>query len=129
MFVTLLESLAVPLGWLGELEDAGAVAEEATDAALLSSNPQFVAWAQQIRCWLACRGGDTAEAVRWGEAGVETVADLPVNVFSGLAHAHLGAAYLEGGDAERGLAELMKADEAGRAHRSSSTSARGGPTS
>jgi ATP/maltotriose-dependent transcriptional regulator MalT len=111
VFVTLLESLSVPIGWLGQLEEAGAIAEEATEAALLSGNPQFVAWAQQIRCWLACRGGDTAEAVRWGEAGVATLADLPTNVFSGLAHAHLGAAYLEGGDAERGLAELMKADE------------------
>jgi DNA-binding CsgD family transcriptional regulator len=51
--------------------------------------------------------------VRWGEAGVATLADLATNVFSGLAHAHLGAAYLEGGDAQRALDELMKADGEG----------------
>jgi ATP/maltotriose-dependent transcriptional regulator MalT len=112
-FVTLLESLAVPLGWQGKLAEATEVAQEAHEAALLSGTEQFVAWSEMIRCWLGCRTGDTREAIRWGERALETVGRLTENVFSGLANAHLGAAYLEAGDPDRALAQLQAADEAG----------------
>ena len=112
-FVTLLESLAVPLGWQGKLAEATEVAAEAHEAALLSGTEQFVAWAEMILCWLGCRTGDTREAIRWGERARETVGALTENVFSGLANAHLGAAYLEAGDADAALAQLQAADEAG----------------
>ncbi len=112
-FVTLLESLVVPLGWQGKLAEALEVSEEATEAALLSGTEQFVAWAEMIRCWLGCRAGDTREAIRWGERAIDTISRLTENVFSGLANAHLGAAYLEAGDAGAALAQLQAADEAG----------------
>jgi DNA-binding CsgD family transcriptional regulator len=80
---------------------------------LVSGTEQFVAWAEMIRCWLYCRAGDTREAIRWGERALETVGRLTENVFSGLANAHLGAAYLEAGDAAAALAQLQAADEAG----------------
>src|SRR5215212_927004 len=112
-FVTMLESLAVPLGWQGRLAEAAESAEEATEAAELSGTPQFVAWAEMIRCWLAYRSGDAREAIIWGERAKETVGRLPDNVFSGLADAHLGGAYLEAGEPGRALAHLLAAGDAG----------------
>jgi hypothetical protein len=56
-FVTSMESLAVPLVFQGKLAEAHEVVEEATDAALLSGNDQFVAWAYMIRCFPVRAGG------------------------------------------------------------------------
>ena len=66
-----------------------------------------------IRCWLACRRGDAREAIIWGERAKETVGRLAENVFSGLADAHLGGAYLEAGEPGRALAHLLAAGDAG----------------
>ena len=107
-FVTSLISLSVPLGWLSRTAEAQAAAEEAHEAALLSHNDQFVCWAQQVLCWLACRSGDTARAVRHGEAALATANEMVENVFSGLASVHLGASRLEAGDAEGALPDLLR---------------------
>ncbi|HEY1273735.1 MAG TPA: AAA family ATPase [Thermoleophilaceae bacterium] len=112
-FVTLLISLSVPLVFVGRLAEAREISDEAIDAALLSGNEQFVAWAYMVRCFLSVRAGDTADAIRHGEAAADIVSRLRENVFSGLANAHLGSAYLEAGDAERALAQLRLADERG----------------
>lgn len=59
------------------------------------------------------RAGDTAEAIRYGEEALEIVSRLRESVFSGLAKAHLGSAYLEAGEAGRALAELRRAGDGG----------------
>jgi DNA-binding CsgD family transcriptional regulator len=107
-FITMLECLAVPLVFQGRLAEAREAAEEATEAALVSGNEQFVAWAYMIRCFLGVRSGESAEAIRFGEAALEVVERLRANVFSGMANAQLGSAYLEAGEAERALAELRR---------------------
>lgn len=111
IFVAMLESLAVPLGWMGRIEEAYDVIEQGTEAALLSGSDQFVAWAYMVRCWLGAQSGDAEDGVRWGTQAVEIGRALNVNALSGLANAHLGAAHLAAGNAEAALRELLLADQ------------------
>src|SRR4029077_3486381 len=44
--------------WQGELANAAELAEEAIEAGHLSGNPQSIAWALTLRCWIATLAGD-----------------------------------------------------------------------
>lgn len=69
------------LALTGRGEELSAVAEAATEAALLSASDLFLSWAMTLRCQASVQTGDLHEAVRSGErgAGAAAAASSPLS--------------------------------------------------
>ena len=93
------------LALAGRGEELIAVAEAATEAALLTTSDLFFSWAMTVRCQASILAGDLYEAVRAGErgAGAAMAASSPL---SGIARVQLASALLEIGEPERCRQEL-----------------------
>jgi DNA-binding NarL/FixJ family response regulator len=96
------------LAIMGRGEKLSAVAEAATEAALLSASGLFHSWAMTLRCQASLQAGDLYEALRAGEQGVavEAAAGSPL---SGIVRVLLAATLLEMGEPERCREQLTDA--------------------
>lgn len=92
----------------GRGEELSAVAEAATEAALLSASGLFHSWAMTLRCQASLMAGDLYEALRSGEqaAAAAAVAGSPL---SGLARVQLASTLLEMGEPARCREQLTSA--------------------
>ena len=97
------------LALTGRGEELSAVAEAATEAALLSTSDLFLSWAMTLRCQASIQAGDLYEAVRSGERGVGAAATAS-SPLSGIARVQLASALLEIGEPERCRQQLTAAD-------------------
>ena len=96
----------------GRITEAAAVAETATDAAVLSGNDQFIVWALWSDAMVCTSTGDTARAISSAREALARSAHLTETFFSSLSRLHLSAALLATGDAAAARNELS-AFEAG----------------
>jgi ATP/maltotriose-dependent transcriptional regulator MalT len=109
----LLAYLRIVKAWnlvrLGRAEEATSIAEEAVEASRLGRNFQSLAWALSIRCRIAEMLGDTEVALRAGEEAVAIGETRDESLVQTLARAHLGTAYVEAGDYDRGVEQMTLA--------------------
>lgn len=98
--VALLAVQGQALALRGRGSELQAVAEEATEAALLAASDLFLSWAMTLRCQAAMHAGDLNGAVGFGERalGAAAVAGSPQ---AGIARVQLASALLEIGEPER----------------------------
>ena len=96
----------------GRITEAAAVAETATDAAVLTGNDQFAVWALWADAMVCSCAGDTARALASAREAVARSKRLTETFFSSLSRLHLAAALHASGDAAGARAELA-AFEAG----------------
>ena len=93
---------AILLTWKGELAAATTLAEDAIDAARLSSNPQYLAWSLTLRCWIATLAGDLPVATATGDEAMAVGASLSDSYFSKLSGCYVAAILIETGQPEAG---------------------------
>ena len=107
--VGLLAVQGQALALTGRGEQLSAVADAATEAALLSASNLFLSWAMMLRSQASLQAGDLHDAVRYGErgAGAAATASSPL---SGIARVQLASALLEIGEPERCREQLTAAD-------------------
>lgn len=96
----------------GRIAEAVAVAETATDAAVLTGNEQFAVWALWSDAMACSVAGDTARALSSAREAAARAANMPETFFSSLSRLHLAAALNAAGDPAGARAELT-AFEAG----------------
>ena len=96
----------------GRVTEAAAVAETATDAAVLTGNDQFIVWALWTDAMACTSTGDTARALASAREALARSAHLTETFFSSLSRLHLAAALLATGDPAAARNELS-AFEAG----------------
>ena len=96
----------------GRITEAMAVAETATDAAVLTGNDQFTVWALWADAMVCSCAGDTTRALASAREAVVRSDSVAMNFFSSLSRLHLASALHAAGDAEAARAELA-AFEAG----------------
>ena len=96
----------------GRITEAMAIAETATDAAVLTGNDQFAAWALWADAMVCSCGGDTARALASAREAVVRSERVGQTFFSSLSRLHLAAALQAAGDAAGARVELT-AFEAG----------------
>jgi ATP/maltotriose-dependent transcriptional regulator MalT len=82
----------------GRIAEAKAVAETATDAAVLTGNDQFAVWALWADAMVCSCAGDTTRAVASAREAVARSEQAPSTFFSSLSRLHLAAALHAGGD-------------------------------
>jgi DNA-binding CsgD family transcriptional regulator/tetratricopeptide (TPR) repeat protein len=109
VFVALTHTLAVTLGWQGQLGRAREAAQATVDASHLSGNPSSVAYAYTTQCFVHTQAGEAREALAAGELAVELGRALKPGLFVALPHANMGAALLLAGEPERARAQLIEA--------------------
>ena len=90
----------------GRIGQAKAVAETATDAAVLTGNDQFAIWALWADAMVCCCAGDTTRAVASAREAVARSKRTPSTFFSSLSRLHLAAALHAGGDVAGARDEL-----------------------
>jgi ATP/maltotriose-dependent transcriptional regulator MalT len=90
----------------GRIADAVAVAETATDAAVLTGNDQFAVWSLWTDTVVCSDAGDTSRALASAREAVTRSARLTETYFSSLSRLHLAAALLAAGDARDARVEL-----------------------
>jgi DNA-binding CsgD family transcriptional regulator len=90
----------------GRISDAKAVAETATDAAVLTGNDQFAIWALWADAMVCSYAGDTSRALASAREAVARSERVPTTFFSSLSRLHLAAALHAGGDVTGARAEL-----------------------
>ena len=83
----------------GEITEAAAVAETATDAAILTGNDQFAIWALWADAMVSSWTGDTGRALASAREAVARSESIPETYFSSLSRLHLAAALSAAGDA------------------------------
>ncbi len=98
----------------GEVTQAVAVAETATDAAILTGNDQFAVWALWADAMVSSWSGDTGRALTSAREAVARSESIVETYFSTLSRLHLAAALTAAGDAA-GAGEELSAVEAGPA--------------
>ncbi len=98
----------------GQVTEAAAVAETATDAAILTGNDQFAVWALWADAMVCAWTGDTGRALASAREAVARSEGVTQTYFSSLSRLHLAAALSAAGDAAGARAELA-AVEAGPA--------------
>ncbi len=98
----------------GEITEAAAVAETATDAAILTGNDQFAIWALWADAMVSSWTGDTGRALASAREAVARSESIPQTYFSSLSRLHLAAALSAAGDAA-GARDELAAVEAGPA--------------
>ena len=96
----------------GRIAEAVAVAETATDAAVLTGNDQFAVWALWADAMACSVAGDTARALASAREAASRAERMTATFFSSLSRLHLAAALNAAGDAAGARAELA-AFEAG----------------
>jgi DNA-binding CsgD family transcriptional regulator len=96
----------------GRIAEAVAVAETATDAAVLTGNEQFAVWALWSDAMACSIAGDTVRALSSAREAAARAANMPETFFSSLSRLHLAAALNAAGDPAGARAELT-AFEAG----------------
>ena len=109
VFVALTHTLAVTLGWQGQLGRAREAAQATVEASHLSGNQSSLAYACTTQCFVHTQAGEAREAVAAGELAVEVGRTLKPGLYVGLPHANLGAALLLAGEPERARAQLLDA--------------------
>jgi DNA-binding CsgD family transcriptional regulator len=90
----------------GRIRDAKAIAETATDAAVLTGNDQFAIWALWADAMVCSRAGDTARALASAREAAVLSERAPATFFSSLSRLHLAAALHAGGDMAGARAQL-----------------------
>ncbi len=90
----------------GRITEAMAVADTATDAAVLTGNDQFTVWALWADAMVCSCAGDTTRALASAREAVRRSGNLAQNYFSGLSRLHLASALHAAGEAEAARAEL-----------------------
>ena len=90
----------------GRISEAKAVAETATDAAVLTDNDQFAIWALWADAMVCSCAGDIARALASAREAVARSERVPASFFSSLSRLHLAAALHAGGDVAGAAAEL-----------------------
>jgi ATP/maltotriose-dependent transcriptional regulator MalT len=90
----------------GRITEAKAVAETATDAAVLTGNDQFAIWALWADAMVCSCAGDTTRALASAREAVARSQRMPATFFSSLARLHLAAALHAGGDVAGARDEL-----------------------
>jgi ATP/maltotriose-dependent transcriptional regulator MalT len=98
----------------GQITEAAAVAETATDAAVLTGNDQIAVWALWADAMVCTWAGDTARALASAREAVSRTEAVTATYFSSLSRLHLAAALSAAGDAAGARTEL-EAVEAGPA--------------
>jgi DNA-binding CsgD family transcriptional regulator/tetratricopeptide (TPR) repeat protein len=93
----------------GRGEELEALAEAATEAALLSASDLYNSWAMTLRCQASLQAGELHDALRFGERAVDTAA-AATSPLSGIARAQLAAALLELDEPARCRALMSTAD-------------------
>ena len=96
----------------GRIAEAVAVAETATDAAVLTGNDQFAMWALWSDAMACAAAGDTVRALASAREAAARAERMAETFFSSLSRLHLAAALNAAGDAAGARAELA-AFEAG----------------
>jgi ATP/maltotriose-dependent transcriptional regulator MalT len=107
--VVLLAVQGQALALTGRGAELTAVAEAATEAALLSPSDLFLSWALTLRCQASIQAGDLHAAIRFGERAVAAAAAAS-SPLSGIARVVLASALLESGEPERCRAQLLGPD-------------------
>ncbi|MBV9366009.1 MAG: AAA family ATPase [Solirubrobacterales bacterium] len=100
------------LAMKGRITEAVAVAESATDAALLAGNDQFAVWALWADAMACSAAGDTSRALTSAREAAARAEKMTETFFSSLSRLHVAAALNAAGDAAGARAELA-AFEAG----------------
>ncbi|HSC02019.1 MAG TPA: AAA family ATPase [Solirubrobacteraceae bacterium] len=100
------------LSMKGRIADAMAVAETATDAAVLTGNDQFAMWALWADAMVCSVAGDTARALSSAREAATRAESMAETFFSRLSRLHLAAALNAAGD-PAGAREELTAFEAG----------------
>jgi DNA-binding CsgD family transcriptional regulator len=95
----------------GQVADAVAVAETATDAAVLTGNDQFAVWALWADAAACSAAGDTVRALASAREADLRAKRLAQTFFSSLSGLHMAAALNGAGDAEGAKAELIGFDD------------------
>ncbi|MFL5895687.1 MAG: helix-turn-helix transcriptional regulator [Thermoleophilaceae bacterium] len=100
MMVGLLFAQGQALAWKGEITALAELAEQAVEAALMTTSSLFLAWTMTLRCAVELRRGDVHSAVRLGEQAVSAgmAAGSPL---ARTARVQLAEALLEIGDPGR----------------------------
>ena len=94
--------------WLGRLDSAAGLADEAIESARLGLNDQSLAWSLTLRCWIATLAGDLRLAQRCGDEALEvTVGSVRDSYFSALTACYVAETRLEAGDPARARQELV----------------------
>jgi DNA-binding CsgD family transcriptional regulator/tetratricopeptide (TPR) repeat protein len=103
--------LVIANTWQGRLSEAARRTEEAIEIAHLAGSDQLMAWAETMRCWVAGRRGELAEAIAAGREAVrigESVAKGPYTV---VASCWLADALIESGSPAEAREALLAAVE------------------
>ncbi|HET6870179.1 MAG TPA: LuxR C-terminal-related transcriptional regulator, partial [Solirubrobacteraceae bacterium] len=100
------------LAMKGRIAEAVAVAETATDAAVLTGNDQFAMWALWADAMACSAAGDTARALSSAREAAARAESMAETFFSSLSRLHLAAALNGAGDPAGARVELT-AFEAG----------------
>ena len=113
VFVALTHTLAVTLGWRGQLGRAREAAQATVEASHLSGNPSSLAYALTTQCFVHTQAGEAREALAAGELAVELGRALKPGLYVALPHANLAAALLLAGEPDRARAQLLEARSRG----------------
>jgi DNA-binding NarL/FixJ family response regulator len=98
--VGLLAAQGQAIALRGHGKELAALAETATEAALLSPSDLFLSWAMTLRCQVSLWAGDLHDAIRFGEQAV-SAASASNSPQSDIARVQLASALLEIGEPER----------------------------
>jgi ATP/maltotriose-dependent transcriptional regulator MalT len=90
----------------GRIAEAKAVAETATDAAVLTGNDQFAVWALWADAMVCSYAGDASRALASAREALARSARAPATFFSSLSRLHLAAALHACGEVASARAEL-----------------------
>ncbi len=90
----------------GRIAEAAAVAETATDAAVLTGNDQFAVWALWTDAMVCSYAGDSVRALSSAREAVARSQSVTETFFSSLSRLHLAAALTAAGDPANARIEL-----------------------
>jgi DNA-binding CsgD family transcriptional regulator len=104
--VPMMIGLAHTLETSGRVRESTEQADAAVEAARLAANPQVLAWALTAQSWTAVIAGERERGVTAGDEAVRLIEDLDPSLLTRAVREHVGAAWLEAGEVERGLDQL-----------------------
>jgi DNA-binding NarL/FixJ family response regulator len=107
--VPMMVGLAHALDVRGELAEALDTAEGAVEAARMSGNRHFLAWALVAEAWVAAMTGDLERAARGAEESGVLMDALAASILTNATHGLAASVFLEAGDVARCLAEAEAA--------------------
>ena len=107
--LSLLVAEGQALAFQGQIEDLAAVAENALEAALMTTSNLFISWAMSLKCVTELRRGDLYAAVRFGERALSIGASSG-SPLAQIARGPLAEALLEIGEPKRCRELLTRPD-------------------